>query len=135
VTQSEEFAVDKSLIEEIAAYYGESAPAREEYELLASYCPGVVDGYLKTRRALFRDEGTALTPKVRELVILGILIAMKKTNPPPVSHTLKAVEYGANAAEIAEVVSLCIMLGGMVTYRESGRFVLRAAHTATQGEH
>ena len=33
---------------------------------------------------------------------LGILVALKKTNPPPVSHTLKALEYGAQPAEIAD---------------------------------
>jgi hypothetical protein len=31
-------------------------------------------------------------------------------------------------------VSLCIMLGGMVTYRESGRFALHTAHDAASGE-
>jgi alkylhydroperoxidase/carboxymuconolactone decarboxylase family protein YurZ len=92
VTQSDGPADTAGLIDQIAAYYGDSAPARDEYELLATYCPGVVEGYLRTRQSLFRDEGAALSPKVRELVILGILVALKKTNPPPISHTRKALE-------------------------------------------
>jgi alkylhydroperoxidase/carboxymuconolactone decarboxylase family protein YurZ len=119
---------DDDLIEEIASYYGGGLAAAEEYRLLARHAPEFVDGYLRMRRALFGDGArTALDPKVRELVTIAILVALKKTNPPPISHTRKALEHGATPAEIAEVLALCILLGGMVTYRESGRFVMHEA--------
>jgi alkylhydroperoxidase/carboxymuconolactone decarboxylase family protein YurZ len=115
------------LIDEIATYYGDILPAADEYRLLARHVPEFVEGYLRMRRALFAEGGAALDPKVRELVTVAILVALKKTNPPPISHTRKALEHGATPAELAEVLALCILLGGMVTYRESGRFVLREA--------
>lgn len=122
------------LIEEIAAYYGGILPAADEYRLLARHVPEFVEGYLRMRRALFAEPGgAALDPKVRELVTVAILVALKKTNPPPISHTRKALEHGATPAEIAEVLALCILLGGMVTYRESGRFVMHEAAKEDSG--
>lgn len=119
---------EADLIAEIASYYGADAPAADEYRLLARHVPEFVDGYLRMRRALFGDDAQgALDPKVRELVTIGILVALKKTNPPPISHTRKALALGASSTEIAEVLALCILLGGMVTYRESGRFVMHEA--------
>ena len=100
----------------------------DDYELLSRYRPEVFHGYITLRRAAFNDEpGAALTPKMKELIILAIEIARTKTNPPPVGHAKRAVESGATPAEIAEVASLCILIGGMLTYQESGRHALRAA--------
>jgi alkylhydroperoxidase/carboxymuconolactone decarboxylase family protein YurZ len=100
----------------------------DDYELLTRYRPEVFHGYITLRRAAFNDEpGAALTPKMKELIILAIEIARTKTNPPPVGHAKRAIESGATPAEIAEVASLCILIGGMLTYQESGRHALRAA--------
>ena len=68
-----------------------------------------------------------LTPRERELVILAIEIARMKTNPPPLRHARIAIDEGVTSAEIADVVSLCIMISGMLTFAESGRYVLKAA--------
>jgi alkylhydroperoxidase/carboxymuconolactone decarboxylase family protein YurZ len=109
------------------AYY-KNADVLRDFELLARYRPEVFDGYMTLRQAAFNtDENAALPRKVKELIILAIEIARTKTNPPPVGHTVKAVDAGATPAEIAEVAGLCIMIGGMLTYQESGRYVLRAA--------
>lgn len=99
-----------------------------DFEMLARYRPEVFHGYITLRRAAFNDEPTAaLAPKIKELIILAIEIARTKTNPPPVGHAKHAIDSGATPAEIAEVVSLCVLIGGMLTYQESGRHVLRAA--------
>ena len=108
-------------------YYGGGDVIRD-FELLARYRPQVFEGYIGLRQAAFNTgESAALSPKLKELIILAIEIARTKTNPPPVGHARKAIESGATPAEVAEVVSLCILIGGMLTYQESGRFVLRAA--------
>ncbi len=100
----------------------------EDYEMLARYRPEVIHGYLTLRRAAFNeDAGAALSPKLKELVILAIEIARTKVNPPPVGHAKRAIESGATPAEVAEVVSLCILIGGMLTFQESGRHALHAA--------
>ncbi len=108
--------------------YYKNPQVMEDYELLSRYRPEVFHGYITLRRAAFNDDaGAALSPKMKELIILAIEIARTKTNPPPVGHATRAIDSGATPAEVAEVVSLCILIGGMLTYQESGRHALRAA--------
>jgi hypothetical protein len=57
----------------------------------------------------------------------------RKTNPPPVGHTRRAMAAGATVPEIAEVVSLCLMIGGMLTYHEAGWPVLKLAQEIAGG--
>jgi len=100
----------------------------DHYELLARYRPEVVHGYMTLRQAAFNTgEGAALSERYKELAILAIEIGRCKTNPPPVGHARKAIDAGATPSEVAEIVSLCIMIGGMLTYREAGRFALQEA--------
>ena len=113
---------------EYATSYYQNPQVISDFEMLARYRPEVVQAYFTLRQAAFNTgETAALTPKMKELVILAIEIARTKTNPPPVGHAKRAVESGATPAEIAEVASLCILIGGMLTYQESGRHALRAA--------
>jgi alkylhydroperoxidase/carboxymuconolactone decarboxylase family protein YurZ len=99
-----------------------------DFEMLARYRPEVFAGYITLRQAAFnRGEDAALSPKQKELIILAIEIARTKTNPPPVGHAKRAIDSGATPAEVAEVASLCILIGGMLTFQESGRHALRAA--------
>ncbi len=108
--------------------YYEDKSIQEDWAPLVQNCPGVFVGYMTMRKGLFgvqRDGG--LSPKMKELTAIIIELIAKKTNPVPAWHAKKAVKMGATVAEVAETVSLAIMLGGMITYRESGRFVLKAA--------
>lgn len=99
-----------------------------DFELLARYRPEVFGGYIALRQAAFNTGAEAsLTPREKELVILAIEIARTKVNPPPVGHAKRAIEAGATPADVAEVASLCIMISGMLSYQESGRYALRAA--------
>jgi alkylhydroperoxidase/carboxymuconolactone decarboxylase family protein YurZ len=114
-------------------YYGEGVT--EVLGPLAEYRPEVFHGYIALRRAAFNTgPDAALSPKIKELVILAIEIATRKTNPPPVGHTRRAMAAGATVPEIAEVVSLCLMIGGMLTYHEAGWPVLKLAHEIATGE-
>lgn len=113
---------------EYARSYYKDADVEREFELLSQFQPEVFASYMSMRSGLFQTPPDgALDRKTKELVILGIELMARKTNPPPVGHTRKAIEAGATPKEISEVVGLAIMLGGMVTFRESGRFVLREA--------
>jgi len=108
-------------------YYADPQ-VEEEFRLLARFQPDVFTSYMSMRSGLFRTPPDgALDRRTKELVILGIECMARKTNPPPTGHTRKAIEAGATPEEISEIVGLCIMLGGMITFRESGRFVLREA--------
>jgi alkylhydroperoxidase/carboxymuconolactone decarboxylase family protein YurZ len=116
-----------------AREYYDDGRAIESFELLAEYCPEVFEGYISLRRAAYKTPPAgALSMKDKELVILAIECMARKVNPPPTFHARKAVEAGATLQEIAEVMSLCIMIGGMLTYQEAGQFVLRAARERSQ---
>ena len=113
---------------EYARSYYQDPEVEREFELLARFQPAVFKSYMSMRSGLFQTPpGAALDRKTKELVVLAIECIARKTNPPPVGHTRKAIEAGASPEEVSEVVGLCIMLGGMITFRESGRFVLREA--------
>jgi len=100
----------------------------DDFELLARYRPEVFGGYITLRQAAFNtDAGAALTAREKELIILAIEISRTKVNPPPVGHAKRAIDAGATPADVAEVASLCIMISGMLSYQESGRYALRAA--------
>ncbi len=114
-------------MEYVREYY-KNPELTEEMERLARYVPEVIVGYTTLRRGLFRQppEG-ALSRKDKELLCIAAELVARKTNPVPVGHTVKAIDEGATVQEVAEVVGIAIQLAGMITYRESGRFVLKAA--------
>jgi alkylhydroperoxidase/carboxymuconolactone decarboxylase family protein YurZ len=112
----------------VAEYYTD-APTADSFSLLKEHAPHLLDSYVASRKVAFEgtvDEPGRLSRKDRELVILGMEIMARK-NPPPVFHAQKAVESGATIEEIVDVIGLCIIIGGMITYQDAGQFVLREA--------
>ena len=116
--------------EYLRKYYDEPE-ALASFELLAKYEPGAVVNYIGMRSSLFQEppEG-ALPVRYKELVLIGMECIARKVNPPPIFHARKAIAAGASVQEIAEVVSLSLMIGGMLTYQEAGKFVLAEAERA-----
>jgi alkylhydroperoxidase/carboxymuconolactone decarboxylase family protein YurZ len=108
-------------------FHGGDPGANEALSTLARNRPDVLEAFLRLRRAVFEPPDSVLSPKVLELVALGIECARQKSNPPPVMHARLAVDAGATLEEISAVVALCIPLAGMMTYVDSGQYVLRAA--------
>ena len=126
-------AADLERAWEYARNYYKNPEVIADFERLARYRPEVVHGYMTLRQAAFNTgPGAALDKKTKELIILAIEIAIRKVNPPPTGHTVRAVEAGATLEELAEVASLCIMIAGMISYQEAGRFVLREAERLLQ---
>ena len=105
------------------AYYGE---VLESYERLARYRPDVLVDWIDLRRTLFESaEPGGLTVRDFELIATAIEVIAHKPNPD--RHAKLAIEAGATVRQVADVVSLCILLGGMMTYIVSGQHALRAA--------
>jgi len=126
-TGDEKHAGDSTL-ELIRAFYADDAEIQRNFELLYEHAPSTVETYLRLRSSNYAQPPTgALTAREKELVILGMECALLRSNPPPIFHARSAVAAGATAKEIAEVLSLAIMIAGMVTYQESGQYVLAAA--------
>jgi hypothetical protein len=61
------------------------------------------------------------------LISTAVEIIAHKPNPD--RHAKLAIEAGATVRQVADVVSLCILLGGMMTYIVSGQHALKAAET------
>lgn len=112
---------------EYAHTYYDKAIA-EDLGMLGDNVPEAVERWLAFRRAVFAaGERSALSSRMKELIVTAIEVALCKTTPPPAFHAKKAVEAGATVQEVAQAIAAAIMLAGMVTYRESGRFALKAA--------
>ena len=133
MTDDEQRAALEAAWEYARGYYKEERVIAS-FQALARYNPGAFVGYMTMREGIFKaPPDGALSVKTKELIILAIECALKKTNPPPLGHTRRAVAAGASVEEIAEVVSICIMISGMLTYQESGRFVLEEAERLVGG--
>lgn len=105
------------------SYYGELLPS---YERLARYRPEVLVDWINLRRSVFASEQPdGLTLRELELIATAIEIIGHKPNPD--RHAKLAIEAGATVRQVADVASLCILLGGMMTYMVSGQHALRAA--------
>ena len=110
---------------EYAREYFHSQSILDEHERYAKYIPEVFQGFMTLRQGVFmKPPHGALAPKYKELVCVAIECAGVI---PAAGHARRAIDEGATPHEVAEVVSLCIMLGGMVTYMHSGRSALQAA--------
>ena len=104
-------------------YYGE---VLESYERLARYRPEVLVDWIQLRRTIFESkDGNGLGLKELELISTAVEIIAHKPNPD--RHAKLAIEAGATVRQVADVVSLCILLGGMMTYIVSGQHALKAA--------
>lgn len=106
-------------------YYGE---VLDSYERLARYRPEVLVDWINLRRTIFETpEGSGLSLREIELISTAVEVIAHKPNPD--RHAKLAIEAGASVRQVADVVSLCILLGGMMTYIVSGQHALKAAET------
>ncbi len=104
-------------------YYGE---VLESYERLSRSRPDVLVDWIALRRTVFESAAPGgLSLREFELVSTAIEIIAHKPNPD--RHARLAIDAGATVRQVADVVSLCILLGGMMTYIVSGQHALRAA--------
>ena len=113
----------------INQYYKADKETVDSFKLLQEHGPHLVEAYVNMRLAAFEQYAETdgrLSRRERELVILGMEIMARK-NPPPLFHARKAVEAGATIDQIIDVIGLCIMIGGMITYQDAGQFVLAEA--------
>ncbi|MGH8617413.1 MAG: carboxymuconolactone decarboxylase family protein [Burkholderiales bacterium] len=104
-------------------YYGEIL---ESYERLARYRPEVMVDWVKLRRTVFESkdpDGLSL----REIELLATAVEIIAHKPNPDRHAKLAIDAGATVKQVADMVSLCIVLGGMMTYIVSGQHALKAA--------
>ncbi len=115
---------------EYAKEYFNSDSILDAHRMYAKYCPEVFEGFMTLRQGIFMDPPHgALSLKYKELTCVAIEAAKIV---PSEGHARMAVEAGATPHEVAEVLSLCIMLGGMVTYMHSGRKAMESAIDAAQ---
>jgi len=104
-------------------YYGHIP---ENYERMGKYNPDIMSSWTNFRRSTWKVPGNGghLPFKFKELLAVGIEVATRKLH---VGHVERAMDAGATVDEIAEVLGICIMLAGMMTYETGGTDVLERA--------
>jgi AhpD family alkylhydroperoxidase len=78
-------------------------------EQLGLAVPAVMQGFGSLHQAAIADG--ALTPKTKELIALGIAITVR-CDGCIAFHVHDALKAGASKAEIAETISVAILMGG-----------------------
>jgi alkylhydroperoxidase/carboxymuconolactone decarboxylase family protein YurZ len=106
------------------ANYYRSYP--EQYDRFAKYNPDIIALWTKFRGSTWKvpGEGGHLPLKFKELLAVGIEVATCKLD---VGHVEASIDAGATLEEMAEVLGICIMLAGMMTYETGGKDVLKRA--------
>lgn len=123
-TRERDVAADLEAVREYSrTYYGE---VLESYERLSRYRPDVLVDWIDLRRTVFESD-TAGGLSLREFELIATAIEVIAHKPNPDRHARLAIDAGATVRQVADVVSLCILLGGMMTYIVSGQHALRAA--------
>lgn len=125
-----------------ADYLKRVAPGAKHFELMERYLAGWADANARARQVFFplpEDEalaGLSIPRKYRDLIMVAIEIATQqgggqgRGNLPGVTHARKAVEEGATAKEIAEVVAITAYLCGQPALIDYGMHCIEAAETA-----
>jgi len=126
--------VDKAVTDLLKHFEQTLGTAPEQLRLLGEYAPEVLAGYYQMRKWLLRDppEG-ALSRKVKELIYVALDAVLEAPIPYRRAHVQAAMKAGASAREVAEVVTLVLMLAGMPKYMTYGYEALKAAVEAEGG--
>jgi len=104
-------------------YYGETL---DSYEMLARYRPKVLVDWIGFRRSVF-ETGDEKGLSLREFELISTAAEVIAHKPNPGRHARLAIDAGATVQQVADVVGLCILLGGMMTFIVSGQHALKAA--------
>lgn len=104
----------------------EKKAEKQEISLFEKYNKNVYDAFKNAAKANKGD--SALTQKQKEFISLSIGIAVK-CEACTKTHSKLAVQAGANMEELAEMVGVCVMMGGGPS-TAFGRLALETAKEA-----
>lgn len=83
---------------------------------LIEQAPGVADSFFNLTASI--REHCTLTPRERELVLLGVLTANRAPRGI-VTHVERAIESGASKDEIISAITLALPVSGIVSVNEA----------------
>jgi alkylhydroperoxidase/carboxymuconolactone decarboxylase family protein YurZ len=111
-----------------ASFMATTGRINPNFELLARHAPETFAGYGMMRAALMRDvdQGGALPLATKEL----IFAALDAVVGQPVGcrvHACNAIRAGASLAQLAEVMTQAIMVGGITAWNLAGAQAMQAA--------
>lgn len=111
--------------ESFLATTGSVSPA---YELLARHAPDTFAGYCMIRAGVMRDtdQGGALPLATKELIFAALDAAVVQPDGCRI-HACNAIRAGASLAQLAEVMTQAIMVGGITAWNLAGAPALAAA--------
>lgn len=125
---------DARLVDEAAKMGMESFKATmghvpDRFTLLHKYAPATFAGYGLLRSELMQDHPpAALDLKTKELMFTG-LSTLHGDSFGAISHAISALKLGVTLAEIGEIMTQVIMVGGITAWNLVGYDVMLACET------
>ena len=99
----------------------------ESFQEIDKFNPDLMDALAKVRMSIISEKKSdMLSPKTKELIVTALEVITGRGEKGR-SHARKAIRAGATPKEVFESVSLCIYLGGMMTWVDSGADAVRSA--------
>jgi 4-carboxymuconolactone decarboxylase len=92
----------EELLQRIRQVRGYTLPM---HEVLASDDPEFLEGYEAFYAAAMRQDGP-LPPKVRELILIGVTMALGSPERVTAGHIRRAMEHGASEAEVLSAIEI-----------------------------
>jgi alkylhydroperoxidase/carboxymuconolactone decarboxylase family protein YurZ len=115
--------------ERVINYYQKQLGMVPEWiELLSNYSPETLLGLIQFREGFMNPPTPALPTKVKHLLIMVLDAAIGNAAGGSV-HARQVVEQGGSAKEVAEALTLTMMVCGVPTFELAGKEILKAAET------
>ena len=111
-----------------ASFLATTGRISPRFEILARHAPATFAGYGLMRAALMRgpEDGGALPMATKELVFAALDVVVGQAEGAKV-HACNAIRAGASLAELAEVMTQAIMVGGITAWNLAGAAAMEAA--------
>jgi alkylhydroperoxidase/carboxymuconolactone decarboxylase family protein YurZ len=132
MTDAKRSLVDEAVEAGVESFNATMGALPDRFRVLHKYAPGTFAGYGLLRSALMQDPPAgALDLRTKELMFTG-LSTLYGDKFGAVSHAISALKLGVTMAEIGEIMTQVIMVGGITAWNVLGYDVMLAceAHVA-----
>jgi alkylhydroperoxidase/carboxymuconolactone decarboxylase family protein YurZ len=111
----------------VVEYYKKQLGLVPEWvDVLSNYTPEALEGLIQFREGFMNAPQPALQGKVRHLLFMVLDAAIGNATGGSV-HARLAIDQGASVKEVAEALTLTMMVCGVPTFEMAGKEILKAA--------
>ena len=111
----------------VVEYYRKQLGSVPEWiDLLSNYMPEALEGLVQFREGFMNPPQPALSRKEKHLIFMVLDAAIGNGTGGSI-HAKLAIDHGASAKEIAEALTVTMMVCGVPTFELAGKEILKAA--------